>query len=359
MEVLVSQLEREAHQLEQDGDDIRAIRMMERALAQRITARMNGSIPAAERLVVKYNTVAVRCFKNDDFEAAQTLLNSALELTSDGSVIFLENDNSRIKLRGTTLNNFGCLERRRGNMPAAASYLKQSIEHAGQDSPASFLNLSAVLTNLGRYTDAVAWCRRAIAMLENQQHQENLVSGNEDNNNNNNNQQQQQQQKPKSDAPGLMAIAYHNLASPLEQLDRAAAIAAYRKALEIARTEIGVNSSTTRSIQMSLDRFLKMTPAQVTASGSPGQQMQAAQQLAAASGDLAAAAGTGKYSRNNNNIIGAGASAGGFLPAVGTRSFASTTSAGNQTAVVPLLRRQLRLVTKQPLLQRRDESQIT
>lgn len=222
-------LERTAHEVEQDGDDMKAIRLMERAVGLRVDGSPDATetAKAAERLAVKYNTVAVRCFKNDDFETATALLSNAQRLTEPTSAALRNAPQLCQKLRGTTFNNMGCMERRRGRLELAIKYLELSLEHDGSQSPVTYLNLSALFTQVTRIDEAVAAARRAIGLLSSHP----------------------------SENPGLIAVAYHNLAMALEHGDPDACAAAYEQALKLSRSQLGATSPTTVSIQRNYDRF--------------------------------------------------------------------------------------------------------
>ena len=226
--------EQQAHVIEQQGDHSGAIRLMERALMLRAPQNLGVGggdqaerLLAAERLVVKYNTVAVRCFKNDDYETALTYLNNALRMTEPGQPHFDHAPEERLRLRGTSFNNLGCLERRRGRLEMALNYLQLAVEHGGNQSASTFLNMSAILSQLGRPAEAAGAARRAVGLLE--------ASG--------------------SEQPGVLPIAYHNLAMALESIEPEAAGEAYWRAFELAKSELGATSSTTQAIEKNMTRF--------------------------------------------------------------------------------------------------------
>lgn len=220
-------LEKLAYQLESSGQDMLAVRQMERALLVRCREGVDEQcISAAERLVVKCNTVAVKSFKSDDYSNAVMLLDNALRLTDDNSQPLSTCDEKRWRLRGTTLNNYGCLERRRGRLPASLRFLELSLQFGGQQSPATFLNISAIQSQLGMHDEAVGSARRAIGLLE-----------------------------QSNDATGLLAIAYHNLAMALETTNTGACVQAYEKALHLAQKDLGEASPTFQAIEKNLGRY--------------------------------------------------------------------------------------------------------
>eukprot|EP00662_Eupelagonemidae_sp_cell21_P003561 gene3561-48026_t len=59
----------------------------------------------------------------------------------------------RLRLRATTLNNLGCMERRRGNLEKALEHTLGAANLEGNGSAATSLNVSAILTQLGRHSD--------------------------------------------------------------------------------------------------------------------------------------------------------------------------------------------------------------
>jgi len=125
-------LETSAHQLELCGNDVQAIRQMERALMLRCQIQESASdvadcLDAAERLVVKCNTVAVRSFKSDEYTVGEQLLHNALRLTEEGSQPLSSDVDRRQRLRGTTLNNFGCLGGHRGRLAEALQFMQESL----------------------------------------------------------------------------------------------------------------------------------------------------------------------------------------------------------------------------------------
>ena len=225
-------LEMHAHQLELSGDDMLAIRQMERALLIRCQAAdgtidVDRCVNASERLVVKCNTTAVKAFKGDDFTTGSLLLENALRLTDENAQPLSLVPELRQRLRGTTLNNFGCLERRRGRLEMALNFMRLSLGCAGQQSPATYLNISAIQLQLGQNQEAVGSARRSIGLLE----------------------------SIPSDYPGMIAVAYHNLAMALEGTDQAACLHAYETAFSHALRDLGRQSITTQAIEKNLTRF--------------------------------------------------------------------------------------------------------
>ncbi|KAK7195787.1 Flagellar Member 7 [Novymonas esmeraldas] len=181
---------------------------------------------AAERLVVRCNGLGVEHFKRDAFDDATPLLDYAMQLTEDGAYPLCEVEERRRHLRGVTLNNFGCLERRRGHFSEALQYMKSSMEMTGVESPVAYMNTSAILIQLRLSDEAVRMAERAIELLY---------------------------QTPED--PSLLAVAHHNLAMALEPVHPARCLEEYALAYRTACATLGPESETSRAIQRSWERF--------------------------------------------------------------------------------------------------------
>ncbi|ORC87409.1 uncharacterized protein TM35_000222080 [Trypanosoma theileri] len=230
-------MEFQALSLESNGKHMECLQLMEKALQIRCQVCASGdatpmsigeACDAAERLVTKSNTYGVKSFKEDDYETASTLFGYALEMTGEDSFPLREVDDRRRYLRGVTLNNYGCMERRRGHFPDALAYMQRSMECTGEQSPVAFLNMSAVQTQLRLCEDAAESAMRAL---------QNLGASPED--------------------PSLLAVAHHNLAMALEPLDPTRALEEYQEALNLARNFIGNDSNTTVIIERNMTRFMQ------------------------------------------------------------------------------------------------------
>ncbi|KAL7699694.1 Tetratricopeptide repeat/IQ calmodulin-binding motif containing protein [Lotmaria passim] len=263
-------LEMQALQAEHDGDGSRSIPLMERALQIRChvvnqlrekwanapetvaavpnaphrrstasvglmnkddvlreyQAQCSDLYDAAERLVVSCNACGVDHFKKDAFAEATPLLEYAMQLTDEDAYPLSEVEERRRHLRGVTLNNLGCMERRRGHFSEALNYMKASMEMTGVESPVAYMNMSAILIQLRLNDEAVRMAERSIALLS---------------------------QMPED--PSLLAVAHHNLAMALEPVDSQRCVAEYEQAYHIACTTLGKDSATSQSIQHSWQRF--------------------------------------------------------------------------------------------------------
>ncbi|KAG5470729.1 hypothetical protein LSCM1_01977 [Leishmania martiniquensis] len=195
-------------------------------LLQEYQAQCSELYDAAERLVVRCNELGVEHFKRDAFAEASPLLEYAMQLTEDSAYPLCEVEERRRHLRGVTLNNLGCMERRRGHFSEALQYMKSSMEMTGVESPVAYMNTSAILIQLRLSEEAVRMAERSIELLY---------------------------QTPED--PSLLAVAHHNLAMALEPVDSARCLEEYALAYRTACSTLGPESETARSIQRSWRRY--------------------------------------------------------------------------------------------------------
>ncbi|KAG5471147.1 hypothetical protein CUR178_02458 [Leishmania enriettii] len=195
-------------------------------LFQEYQAQCSGLYDAAERLVVRCNELGVGHFKRDAFAEASPLLEYAMQLTEDDAYPLCEVEERRRHLRGVTLNNLGCMERRRGHFSEALEYMKSSMEMTGVESPVAYMNTSAILIQLRLSDEAVRMAERSIELLY---------------------------QTPED--PSLLAVAHHNLAMALEPVDPPRCLEEYALAYRTACSTLGPESEATRSIQRSWRRY--------------------------------------------------------------------------------------------------------
>ncbi|PWU95965.1 Flagellar Member 7 [Trypanosoma cruzi] len=230
-------MEIQAATLEAAGKNMECLQLLEKALQVRCQERpMSATMPmyidevcdAAERLITKTNAYGVKCFKEDDYETASVLFDYGMQMTEADSFPLRESDDRRRYLRGVTLNNYGCMERRRGHFSEALSFMQHSMKCTGEQSPVAFLNISAVQTQLRLCEEAVESAMRAM---------QNLGS------------------VPEESA--LLAAAHHNLAVALEPLDATRALEEYQSALSVAQQTMGLTNETTLAIEKNMMRFLQ------------------------------------------------------------------------------------------------------
>ncbi|EAN86217.1 Flagellar Member 7 [Trypanosoma cruzi] len=230
-------MEIQAATLEAAGKNMECLQLLEKALQVRCQERpMSATMPmyidevcdAAERLITKTNAYGVKCFKEDDYETASVLFDYGMQMTEADSFPLRESDDRRRYLRGVTLNNYGCMERRRGHFSEALSFMQRSMKCTGEQSPVAFLNISAVQTQLRLCEEAVESAMRAM---------QNLGSAPEEST--------------------LLAAAHHNLAVALEPLDATRALEEYQSALSLAQQTMGLTNETTLAIEQNMMRFLQ------------------------------------------------------------------------------------------------------
>eukprot|EP00760_Papus_ankaliazontas_P015038 PhM_4_TR16252/c0_g2_i1/m.87141 len=221
-----------ATDLESKGKNVEATMALQKCFARILDQEETFSAPAfvamCERLGIKYNTQGVRCFKNGDYDTATADFERALRVSEH--LAMKSSDVSR-RLEATTQNNLGCMERSRGNLEQALFHLQRSSETEENQSVASAMNMSAILTQLQRHDEAVVCARRAIVLLEAspaQQLNENLF-----------------------------IVAHHNLAIALETVGGASdeITENYESAYEHAERIIGPQHPTTLSIKRNYNRW--------------------------------------------------------------------------------------------------------
>eukprot|EP00659_Diplonema_papillatum_P010383 gene10383-15988_t len=183
---------------------------------------------SAERLCVRYNTLGVKSFKSDRYDQAIALFNRSIRLTDQEAGISYfgstaEGTQLRERLRATTLNNLGCMERRRGGFERALHYLVECSQLEENKSAATNLNISALLTQMGRHAEAIGAARRSIGLL--------TVQLDED-----------ESDEKRQETVSLLVIAYHNLAMAQEgsgsPQDGHDATQSYQTALDLATQEL-------------------------------------------------------------------------------------------------------------------------
>ncbi|CCW60329.1 unnamed protein product [Phytomonas sp. EM1] len=254
-------LDVQALQAEKAGDDPQCIQIMERSvqIRARVISQMSeqlqgsdvdmsvyttynnalsGLSAAAERLAIKCNTFAIQKFKQRDFNTAESLLKYILDLTSEQGSFLCQSDERRCYLRSVTLNNLGCMERRRGHYPEALKYLQESMEVVGSESPIPYISISAILLQLRQCEDAANMAQRAIDLMPD---------------------------VPKD--PSLIAVAHHNLAMALETISKDASFEEYEVAYKMASATLGKESPTTQLILANWQRFERIHCPETTLAG--------------------------------------------------------------------------------------------
>jgi len=150
---------------------------------------------------------------------------------------------SRVKLRAVTYNNIGCYYRKMGQPREALVNLERALqtleetsnpEHAGD----THLNICAILSQMGRHTEALEHAQTALILLQEELYFENN-SG---------------ESGGAKSRFGVLAIAYHNIAVEQEHLGRFEdCLATYCKALELSQAQLGDSHPITVSLSKSFD----------------------------------------------------------------------------------------------------------
>ena len=177
---------RMADKFERDGNITESVKSAETALLMRKAMSDEACVDFPEpmhkqalSLIQKCNGMAVGEFQSSRYDTALFLLNKALFLSSAAADTncFGMHEHDRLRLRAATLNNLGCLEKRRENIREALDYLQSAVEietlvdsDVGA-SPSTCLNLCTLFNRVGRHDEAVAAAERAISALHFQSQQ--------------------------------------------------------------------------------------------------------------------------------------------------------------------------------------------
>eukprot|EP00668_Euglena_longa_P014558 GGOE01018548.1.p1 GENE.GGOE01018548.1~~GGOE01018548.1.p1 ORF type:complete len:921 (+),score=152.44 GGOE01018548.1:28-2790(+) len=114
-------------------------------------------------LASRLNIEAAKQIQSGGYDTAFWLLNNVDALTAHQERKQLAHH------RRTMLNNFGCLEQKRGRPEAAYAYMSQAIALGCADNPHVLLNAVAVLEKLDKHPEvAVGYARVCIRLLEDQ-----------------------------------------------------------------------------------------------------------------------------------------------------------------------------------------------
>eukprot|EP00754_Rhynchopus_humris_P041391 Rhum_TRINITY_DN2496_c0_g1::Rhum_TRINITY_DN2496_c0_g1_i1::g.7118::m.7118 len=161
-----------ADKLDREGEDLEHINAREAALLlRRRTAGEDACGAEAQQLAIDCNHRGVRAFKSDRYDIAVALLEKALALTAGAGTAQragIPSEATRRRLRAVTYNNLGCLEKRRADHARALTHLEEAAaleKTADGLTPATAMNLCAVLTKLGRTAEALSAAEAAVRTL--------------------------------------------------------------------------------------------------------------------------------------------------------------------------------------------------
>lgn len=152
-------------------------------------------------------------------------------------------ESAKRKMLSLTFNNLGCCYKKKGNPNVALTYLEQSLDLELQDSTtdelnlaASHLNLTSVLTKLGKHQEAIGHAKSAIIILRR------LID----------------RKDPRDEGQNLFqteAIAYYNLGASYEHIGGLeAAIKSYEIAASIVHVRFPPGHPLGKTIGESLEK---------------------------------------------------------------------------------------------------------
>jgi tetratricopeptide (TPR) repeat protein len=216
--------EREFVQLQNSGEHEGAVRVLESVLRtqQEIVQRMRDAVLSTlfERLAVGYNTLGMKHLKDGNNEISAKFFEKAEALTDPANLHMLPEQ--RLVLRAVTYNNMGCFYKSLNKLHTALQYLKkaQGMEERSrgrcQNPAGTQLNMCALLSQMGKHTEALGHAQKALQLL--------------------------QAQDPMSGGQGesLICVAYFNMGAEYEHLRKyTEAVWAYQRAQESCMTELG------------------------------------------------------------------------------------------------------------------------
>lgn len=188
------------------------------------------SVDHAADIVLRCNSNAVSAFNQRCFDMAELFLGKALFLTDSRTTeelnYFPSAEARRLRLRAATLNNLGCMEKRRGRLEESLRYLRQAVDmevaldRTTGGSPSTYLNMCTVLNELQRHDEAVIAVENALSAMNEQMLR-----------------QQHKQQLPT--CAMMLVVGLYNLGVSLELRNRSGDVEraknVYQQALEASR----------------------------------------------------------------------------------------------------------------------------
>jgi len=231
--------EREFVRLQTAGDHDGAVRCLESVLRaeQATVQQMQDTVLSTlfERLAVGYNTLGMKHLKDGQTDISCRFFEKAEALTDPANLHM--NPESRLVLRAVTYNNMGCFYKSMSKLHTALQYLKkaQKIEERSngrcQNPAGTHLNLCALLSQMGKHTEALQHAQRAWQLLKESPPP---PAG---------------EGPPGSSSQSLACVAHFNMGAELEHLKRPGeAIKAYQSALDSCNAELGEEHPLSRQI---------------------------------------------------------------------------------------------------------------
>ena len=217
------QLDEKSVRLQKEGRYLEALKCLERGLVlrQHFFGVNSDEVWQACKIVGELcNLLAMMYLQQGDFKMTEKLLKKA--------EILHQNDDAG---RAVTNNNLACYHRRRGKLNLALKCLKKTlrleanlpdVKHPGD----THLNVCAVLSQLGRHSQALEHAQAALILLQEElfdpaQHEEDGGG-------------------ISPDRIAVLCIAYHNIGAENEFLKQwAMAVESYKKGSELADAHLG------------------------------------------------------------------------------------------------------------------------
>lgn len=122
------------------------------------------SAESYEEIILNSNKAAIQLLKNQEFDLAKPYLETSVNILSSKKV-----KNSQ-RLLPITLNNYGCYYKRLGKLPEALRYFDSALRISqGKDLNVTetYLNVSNVFLQSGKYSDALIAASNALKSLKN------------------------------------------------------------------------------------------------------------------------------------------------------------------------------------------------
>jgi tetratricopeptide (TPR) repeat protein len=240
--------ERDFVQYQAAGDHEAAVRCLEGVLRaeQGTVQQMQDTVLSTlfERLAVGYNTLGMKHLKDGQTDVSCRFFEKAEALTDPANLHM--NPESRLVLRAVTYNNLGCFYKSMSKLHTALQYLRkaQKIEERSsgkcQNPAGTHLNLCALLSQMGKHTEALAHAQRALVLLKESPP---LPSD---------------EAPPGSSSQSLACVAHFNMGAELEHLKRPSeALKSYQAALDSCLAELGEEHALSRQISACLDQLGK------------------------------------------------------------------------------------------------------
>mmetsp|Transcript_40855 Transcript_40855/g.73792 ORF Transcript_40855/g.73792 Transcript_40855/m.73792 type:complete len:274 (-) Transcript_40855:55-876(-) len=233
--------EREFVQLQAVGEYDRAVRCLESVLRQEqaTVQQLQDTVLSTlfERLAVGYNTLGMKYLKDGSTETSCKFFEKAEALTDPANLHM--NPESRLVLRAVTYNNMGCFYKSMSKLHTALQYLRkaQKIEERSkgkcQNPAGTQLNLCALLSQMGKHTEALQHANAALKLLEAAPPAESSSNG-----------------------ESLVCVAYFNMGAEYEHLRKnTEALWAYQRAYDTCLSELGEEHPLSRQIYECLSQL--------------------------------------------------------------------------------------------------------